>query len=298
MHETAAAKTDRFAFHVKRAEQLPLSLRRFYEAQAHAGSCNIFAPPLTGLSLSHRQPSAGYLIMLFAHRLLIVIDRSNYLVQTMDIPFDDVICVEMGQVLLLSWMKIVFGRHTCEEIKIPFNTVGFDLFRQVLNTIRYRLDASGGLGTSIQSTAELPLKFGNELRDWLFADEKVISYAFQPELRRRRLLLLSKQVAAPLLVALTDRQLLWLTEEPAVAFERLGEYSEIYTYSPLSRLRSIAVERRGEAQIVALRLSLTNESASFSREALISLDMASEFESFCRTAEFEVRLAEPSASVH
>ncbi|HCX29946.1 MAG TPA: hypothetical protein DHU55_09300 [Blastocatellia bacterium] len=209
-----------------------------------------------------------------------------------------VICVEMGQVLLFSWMKIVFGRHTCEEIKIPFNTVGFNLFKQVLDTIRRKLDASEALGASVQLTAELPLKFGNALREWLFADEKVISYAFQPELRRRRLLLLSKQVAAPLLVALTDRQLLWLTEEPAVAFERLGEYSEIYTYCPLSRLRSIAVERRGEAQIAAVRLSLTNESASFSREAFISSDMASVFESFCRAVEFEVRSAEPSASVH
>ncbi|HAF12777.1 MAG TPA: hypothetical protein DCK99_03560 [Blastocatellia bacterium] len=88
MHETATAKTDRFAFQVKRAEQLPVLLRQFYEAQIHTGSCSIFAPPLTSLPPRHSQPRAGYLIMLFDHRLLIAIDRSNYLIRTMNIPFD------------------------------------------------------------------------------------------------------------------------------------------------------------------------------------------------------------------
>jgi hypothetical protein len=278
-----SSTTDSFPYQVRRADDLPGPLRAAWNSPKDLRcQYSVFAPPLTIVPRRHIQPPAGNLIMIFDERLLVAIDNGAGRVKTVEIHFDDLIFVELGQDLLFSWMKLVFGRSALNQIKIPFNTVGTELIKPVLKFIRRRLD--NRLREAIVCAKQplpLPFKFANQLNACLVPGEQTVSVAFQPEIRKRGFLL-NRQIAPPMLVALTDRQLLLLTEEPAGVFEKLGRYTKIYTYCPRSRVDFVDVVRRsGSVPLAVFRLTLRNENISFPIEAIVSAELASEFDSFC-----------------
>lgn len=117
------------------------------------------------------------------------------------------------------------------------------------------------------------------------SEERLIELAFQPELRtaRRGLLgLFERQIAPPLLGALTTHQFLLITEEPSrlgVGAKREGQYGHIYTYCPLSRIGALEPEpHSSRPELSSLRLTLVNERARPQINKLISAGAAPQFE--------------------
>jgi hypothetical protein len=278
-------KTDDFARRVLKQEDLPERLRPFYLEVLENGLCRsvVYAPLISNLPSRHAQPMAGYLLMSFADHLRVVIDHAAQPLEEVHVHLRDLICVEIGGVLLFSWMKLVFGSSETREIKIPFNTVRADLFVDSLNLIRNAIDLPLPEGSDlIQVTPDLDLKFTNALHSWLSSKEVLLATAFQPEVRARRFLLLERQLAPPLLAALTDRQLLMITEEPPAAFERLGQFSEIYTYCPHSKIRSARVRRNDEKdEFAELHLTMANEEARYFMSFKLSAGLAPRFDELC-----------------
>lgn len=278
-------KTDDFARRVLKQEDLPERLRPFYLEVLENGLCRsvVYAPPISNLPSRHAQPMAGYLLMSFDDHLRVVIDYTSHSLEEVDLHLRDLICVEIGGVLLLGWMKLVFGSSEAREIKVPFNTVRADLFVDSLNLIRNRIDLPLPEGSDlIQVTPDLDLKFTNALHSWLSSKEVLLATAFQPEVRARRFLLLERQLAPPLLAALTDRQLLMITEAPPAAFERLGQFSEIYTYCPHSKVISVTVRRNDEKDESAeLHLIMANGEARYVINSKLTTGLTPRFDELC-----------------
>jgi hypothetical protein len=281
-------RTDEFALRVTKAEDLPERLRPVYLEALKNGCCRhaVYAPPHMMLPSRHHQPVSGYLLMNFDERLLVTIDRAEQPVERVSLPLADLICVEIGEVLLFSWMKLVFGCNETQSIKIPFNTVRADLFIFSLNLIRDAVDVplTEG-GDLVPVIPELDFKFNNVLHGWLRRKEVLLGFAFQPEVLTRRFLVFERQVMPPLLATLTDRQFLTITEEPPAAWEKLGRFTQIYTYSPHLKIKSLAVETLDQTGGFAeLHLTLANRTARFSIRSRLSAELAPQFARFCGLA--------------
>ena len=238
------SRFDEFALEVNQPGDLTELLRSVYVEALQDGPVRlaIYAPQLTSVPSRHVQPSTAYLLMMFDGRILVAAYSGTGNVSITRVPLEDVLCVEIGQVLLFCWIKIVFGRSVCRQIKIPFNLVRFDLFRKALILMRETLDdKSEGQAVSLASV-DLNFKFNNVLHGLMLPAEMLLDVAFQPEVRSRRFFFLERQVMPPLLAAITNRQFLLVTEEPPASVERLGRFSEIYSYCPHQRIDSLIVE--------------------------------------------------------
>ncbi len=164
---------------------LPGQLGDIYVLTLQRGVCRqaLYAPALSKFSALGRQAPAGCLLMVFDDCLLIAGATKGAKSETFYVPFADVISVELGVILLYSWMILVFGRNDYKTGAIPFNTVGIEEFRTAFNLIRRALDtAPFASGASRPDTAELPLKFQNALRRWMPSEETLIEVAFQQEM--------------------------------------------------------------------------------------------------------------------
>ena len=279
------SRFDEFAFEVNQLGDLTEPLRSVYVEALQNGPVRlaIYAPQLTVVPSRHVQPPATYLLMIFDSRIWVGASSGTANVAITRIPIEDVVCVEMGQVLLFCWLKIVFGREVSHEIKIPFNLVRVDLFREALTLMRRTLDSEAGnkKGKPLESL-DLDLKFKNVLFSRMRRNEQLLAIAFQPEVRARRLLLLERQVMPPLLAATTDHQFLLVTEEPPASVERLGRSSEIYTYCPHKRIESVIVENDNEG-FPRLIVVLKNENARFVITSLFTTGVLPEFKQVCES---------------
>lgn len=277
-----------FPLRVTKPDDLPEPLGECYSRALKRGACRqaIFAPALNVGAAFRHQPPSGFLLMVFDDSLCVAEARKGAMVETFDLPTADVICVEIGVILLYSWLKLLFGRSDYRALTIPFNTVGIEEFRAAFGLIRRALDPTRFTAAASQpGTDELPLKFQNALRRWMSGRETLIELAFQPELRtaRRGLLgLFERQIAPPLLGALTTHQFLLITEEPSrfgVGAKREGQYGHIYTYCPLSRIGALELEPHpSKPELSNLRLTLVKERARLQVNKLVSAESAPQFE--------------------
>jgi hypothetical protein len=284
-----SSRTDEFARRITRIDDLPERLRPAYLETLSNGVCrlSVYAPPISNIPLRHEQPIAGYLLMIFEDYLLVAVDRAERPVEKIRMPLADLICVELGQVLLFCWMKLVLSINQPQEVKILFNLVSMEPFVTSIDLIRSALDLPlSDYGELNPVAPDLDFKFNNVLREWLRPDEVVLGVAFQPEMRVRRLLLLERQVLPPVLAALTNRQFLMITEEPPAASEKLGRFSEIYTYCPFPKLKLAIVRADYDREEFAeLRLTLGNKEARYYVRAKVTASLAPNFMELCRATD-------------
>jgi hypothetical protein len=120
--------------------------------------------------------------------------------------------------------------------------------------------------------------------------EAALGCAFQPEVRARRLLVPERQLAPALLAALTDRQLMLIAEEPPVAKEEMGRFTQVYTYCPPDRVGSMeVVPGEGKDGLDLLRLTLVNGNARHAIDSKVGAGKASEFARLSRSVDEAVR---------
>jgi hypothetical protein len=283
------SRTDEFARRITKIEELPERLRSSYLETLNNGVCRLstYAPPIINVPLRHRQPVAGYLLMIFDDYLIVAINQADGPVEKVRVPLADLICVELGQVLLFCWTKLVFGNDRPQEIKIPFNLVGMEMFVTAIDLIRAAIDVPLAEYSDLNPVVpDLDFKFNNVLHEWLRPKEVLLGFAFQPEVRVRRLLLLERQVLPPVLAALTNRQFLTITEEPPAASERMGRFSEIYTYCPIPKLKLAIVQADYDREEFAeLRLTLGNKEARYYVRAKVTPSLAPRFMELCRATD-------------
>jgi hypothetical protein len=280
-----SGKFDSFPFEVKGREDLPEAFQNIFShilAQDPPLRAAVYAPPMDLLAEEDKKYFGTYLVILFDDRLVIAVEKEGVPPEPVEIPINEIICIEAGSVLLYSWFQIYFGREECKEIKVLYNTVGGELFRKIVFLLRKRLDNSEAVEFKGAIEPELPLKFQNELNHWLFPGEKMIGYAFQPEIARSYLWFLKKPIAPPLLAAVTTRQILLITEIKPVLRVSFGRYSEIYIYCPPKRVESAKTKViEATPHLEHLTLMLTIGEARHSTNHLIHAENAEKFRALC-----------------
>ncbi len=199
-------------------------------------------------SRSGRRQNPSWVLALTNSRLLVAtIWPAPATLQVTAAPLVDLVWLELGTILLYSWIEWAWASEgKLEQERVYFNTVGEDLFWQVVNSVRRQINSQidrpqhtvkGYLGTS----AGMPFKFQNIVYSKVFLPEDEIqAMVYQPPIWRQRFVVLRNKRAPGMLVVLTTTHLL-------VAYEDLSHskasYGMIARYCPYDRLRGARLER-------------------------------------------------------
>ncbi len=176
----------------------------------------------------------------------------------------DVSYVEVGKVLLQSWVKIsgVADRGMPNSSEFKFNTVTEHLFAPLVEKIRPAAGCSQGIDQALERSnfnflSRANLKLMNYARRSILPGEQVIASLLQPEIWAKVLTLFNKTfyhtISPAHLSILTDRELILIKEDPEKGSDNGTRYGGIWTYIPLNKIAAVSL---GERDYNTLTLSI------------------------------------------
>lgn len=180
-------------------------------------------------------------------------------VGSLTIPLSAVAGVEMGRILLYSWLTITgTGRNGTVAVKVEFNSVVESVFQPLAAMIR---TATAGIHAGdrealrhewrkLDPLAKESYKYANFAKASLLPGERVRVTAFEPGIQRKTWRGTRTVVPANLAV-LTDRELILIRDAPRR--EALENYGGVWHYLALERVAGLAVEqeRDGMCSLIA-----------------------------------------------
>jgi hypothetical protein len=204
-----------------------------------------------------------------------IYERVNDSTRPCAFRYADVSALEVGCVLLKSWIKLI-GRTTDgveTTLTVKFNTVTDYLFAPMIQRLR---SGQGAVETDRSAVSiDLALaaeqakfnhlahdhyKFMNVAKKSILPGEQVIGSVMQPELRTPFVTLfghtLTRLKAPAHIVVRTDRELIIAIEENQEAWSGSHKYGSIRTYIPLAKIESItcAAEASGDTLHLVVQL--------------------------------------------
>jgi hypothetical protein len=176
----------------------------------------------------------------------------------------DISYVELGSVLLQSWIKIrgmtSGGVLTSSEFK--FNSVTDYLFTPIVERIRPATDCSEGIDLSLERSKFNHLrhsshKLMNYAKRSILPGQRVAHFILQPEVRVEVLRLLGnsffRTLCTPHLTILTDRELILVQDGDGKRWDGSAKYGGVWNYIPLDKITSIST---ADAQNDLLTMSI------------------------------------------
>jgi hypothetical protein len=177
-----------------------------------------------------------------------------------EIPLSQILWLEVGCVLLISWLELTWVHQgELERIRIDFNTVGQDLFADLAARIRIAILADGGIAISgkaqgLELLDDLPFKFRCTIPiHLLLPGEQVLGTAFRPSQWARHMAVFRRHVAPRLAVLRTDGHLIAAREDLTSGRDSYGLIAQFF---PLPRLEKVALEDRDGAPELRINLGL------------------------------------------
>ncbi|MFN8598141.1 MAG: hypothetical protein U0559_18410 [Anaerolineae bacterium] len=178
----------------------------------------------------------------------------------------DVHYVELGSILLDSWLKISGSvENTLVTSRLRFNTVSDRLFTPLVDWLRptlasrddWSLDAERG---KFDYLMDLNFKFMNYARRSLMPGETVLCPMLQPEIRAQIVSLfghsLYRTIALAHIHILTDVE--WIIirdDEHAPAGHAHSRYGGVWAYLPLSKIEAVTLTTR-DRNLLAVSIQL------------------------------------------
>lgn len=167
----------------------------------------------------------------------------------------DVSYVEVGKVLLQSWVKLsgVTDRGLPNSSEFKFNTVTEHLFAPLVEKIRSATSYSQETDLALERSkfnflSRANLKLMNYARRSILPDEQVIASLLQPEIRVKVLTLFNKTfyhtISPAHLSILTDRELILIKEDPEKGADSGTSYGGIWAYIPLNKIAAVLLGER------------------------------------------------------
>jgi hypothetical protein len=163
----------------------------------------------------------------------------------------DISYVEVGSVLLQSWIKICGltsgGVLTSSEFK--FNSVTEHLFAPIVERIRPAADCSEGINLSRERSKFNYLRRSNHklmsyAKRSLLPREQGVHFILQPEVRVEVLRLLGnsffRTLCIPHLSILTDRELILIQDGDGKRWDGSAKYGGVRSYIPIDKITSIS----------------------------------------------------------
>jgi hypothetical protein len=264
---------DRFAYAVKSIEDLAPAVGAALAAQLLPGEIiqqMVFAPghaiqpvrnpadnDLFGMppprgqwptARSGQRQNPDWVLVLTVSRLLVVtIWPASSTPQVTAAPLVHLVWLELGTILLYSWIEWSWvSEGKLEQERVYFNTVSEELFWQVVNTVRRRINSQMELPPPITHRhlgilTAMPFKFQNITYSKVFLPEDDVRAAvYQPPIWRRRFVVLRQARAPGMIVVLSTTHLLVAYED--LSYSR-ASYGMVARYCPYDRLRGAVLER-------------------------------------------------------
>lgn len=252
---------------IERVEAIPHPFQQPYRsllAEAQPFPYLIFAPAIVGMRRKTNEK-----LLCLTQDMLCVWERLGKQIATAIYPLENISDLEIGQILLFSWLTIG-GRNSDGEAKtvtVEFNTVSTPLYAPVVARVRPQATHN----SQAQWQAELAkfnylekisYKFMNYARESVTRGEKIITTIWQPKISNPLLTLFGRPFyppgRAPMpahLTILTDREVIFIGDDRRLMETKGGRYGGIWHYVLLPHVSSASVEQR-EAGLWALRLNL------------------------------------------
>ncbi len=193
------------------------------------------------------------LLSLYNDRIVILEKKKN-MIEKKSHKFDEINYVKIKNILLFSSVKFD-SLNTVSNIF--FNSVRFDFFKTIIETIR-KCYVKTGNEESVDSkneeriieyhlTGNINYKFMNYATDSLLSGESIKKLLSQEPVRikrfNNRFFKWIYYYTTPILLILTESELIILEEPYKIRKNKSTEYGIIFTYLPLNRIKKIAFEK-------------------------------------------------------
>ena len=163
-------------------------------------------------------------------------------------PFDGILYVEMGKMLLSSWMTIhgmVHGQY--RQSTISYNTVRNDLFDPIIEKIRERIASNQSLtqgknGERLADLKQLDMKFLNYTKNALLPGEKIINIIYQPNVQEAHDKSFKELPDYTHAVVLTNNELILIKEDNHKYKNIHNNYGVVKDFIPLDHIAELSSE--------------------------------------------------------
>lgn len=191
--------------------------------------------------------SPASLLAILEHEWIVICEK-NVEPEVYRCEFADTLLVEIVDVLLYGRLRLDFVKDGgTRSVAVEFNTVMAELYQKAAQILlgdmdgvcQAALDDSGNIYDVIKI---LPLKFKNAILRYLPVGQQVLGFVHWPAVLERKLKIFWRELAPEGVLVLTNRQLLFISEEKAWwrgKSKSGSKYGYVVTYFPLSRIKAI-----------------------------------------------------------
>jgi hypothetical protein len=195
--------------------------------------------------------------------VIYIFERNGNQIQETFYSFQDVSLLELGIVLLDSWLTISGKTKQGEPgiSKIEFNTTSLRFFTGILTRLRPSSQTMDGAQFAFEKDkfnqlARANFKFMNYGRESLVPGESVLQILLQPEIRQSLFTIFGrtfyKTLSPAHLSILTDKELIFIQDPEHVKESKIARYGGIWKYLSLRGIEAVTI-----SEITENRLLLT-----------------------------------------
>jgi hypothetical protein len=221
----------------------------------------VFAPAIAGLR--HRTTEK---LLCEAHDTIYVWERVSNRVILAAYPTETISDLEMGEILLFSWITIggVTQAGEVSATTIEFNTATSRHYAHFVSLIRPAPDPLTGFALDVEQAkfgylAAESFKFGSFACSSLIEGEQVHQIVWQPKIRKPLTRLgkftLYQTLALPHVAVLTDKEFIVIQDDERTRESRGVRYGGKWRYIALKHIDAVALSAKGD-DMVTLSLTL------------------------------------------
>jgi hypothetical protein len=168
------------------------------------------------------------------------------------LALDQIDYYELGQALLIGWLQFVAGDA---PLRVPYNTRGYRVIDAFLGSFQQEFFPDDRPAAPGKFGPEIELKLKNCLEATLLSGERVLASWSSPSsvTWSRRVFRIRKSIGGHL-VALTNRRLLWITDQWKDGRE---PYGWIARSAPIDRVSALHFEEQAAMLVCRLRSGVT-----------------------------------------
>jgi hypothetical protein len=192
--------------------------------------------------------SPATLLEILENEWLVVTGTEEITPELFRCAFADTLLVEITNIQLHGKLRLDFvagGR--AQTVVLEFNTVMEGLYQEAVQLLLNGMDGiseitpcdSKKLHHSLES---LPMKFFNATAQFIPMRQRVLALVHWPAVLGEKRLCWRHEITPEAMLALTDRELLFISEEKTSSWarpDRVPKYGSIVTHCPLSRVAAV-----------------------------------------------------------
>ena len=199
------------------------------------------------------KPERDTLLVMTEKAVWVLVDQEHK-VAVVHFPVEGVQAVQMGTVLLQSWIKFCgksAGNFECAAVY--YDTVMEELFVPVLDNVRAKMLHITAEGPEPDADElgylkDVSLKFYNYGVQSLLPGQKVCCSVYQPRINEETVKKSETHETAPHLFILTEEELILIQETEQEERSATQKYSGIWTYFPINQIESFDIEAQEDGQ--------------------------------------------------